>query len=241
MGDGVADDLDQRPLDRAQHIGVQADAAADADEDHLLAERLGAVAGCAFKLGEEVAGRHQAQLFGRLAQLAQFAVHLVDRGPQAALDAVEGVPQGLGGGVGAVDAGPGAARGQLLQQKVGQMLAAFHRLGRRPQAVEQGVGLRHPLQEGVHLGDVGADRAQALVHDLDRRGRRLGVFGHRRQGAQLAADVLQPRQHRVDPLARHRVLGLAIGRQLVLDRVAVVGDLALFDHPRRALEGVGQA
>ena len=76
-------------MNRLDDVGVEPDTAAARLECHLPGQSLSGVARHAFERDEKAAGRNQAEPFRALAQLVQFAVHLVDGGVEAALDAAD--------------------------------------------------------------------------------------------------------------------------------------------------------
>ena len=112
----------------------------------------------------------------------------------------------------------------------------------RRKPFKQRMRLRHAVEHRIHLGDVGAD-AFAARPRWRRPCRRAGVCAAvgRHQRDELAADLVEMRQNRVDLLARDAVRAIAERRQRVLDRVRPIGDLRLLDDAGGALERVGEA
>jgi hypothetical protein len=85
----VTDELNERALDCFDDVGVEPYVAAAARESHLLGERMAGIAHRPLERDEEATRRTQPQPFRGIAQLAQFAVHLIDARPEATLDSTK--------------------------------------------------------------------------------------------------------------------------------------------------------
>ena len=75
---GVANDLDQRPLKRIEHVRIEPNIGPGAFEGDLLGQRPGGIARHALQRREHALHRHQPQALGGLAQLPKFTIHLID-------------------------------------------------------------------------------------------------------------------------------------------------------------------
>jgi hypothetical protein len=166
------------------------------------------------------------------------------RTSQPALEVATGVQQ-IGGRAGGLLGAPVSTVGQAALQRVAQPL------GQLPDPLEAGQAAMQPDQSGLHLGhaveqlldlgDVGAQHARLLGGERAGAGRLAGGGRGRVQRGDPTIDLVDEGEHLVDAGARQGTAGLAMGCERVLQRVGVVRDLALPDHPGRALERVSQA
>ncbi len=193
---------------------------------------------------------------GGLAGLPQLAVDLVDRHVELALDTADAAAQIVGERIGMPRRGGlpqwlgPPARRQLFGHKVGEVLHLLNRTQRRAQAAEQCLRLRDIVEQGIQLGDVGADRTHRFLGGGAARRRGLGTspsccrlrIRRQIQPAHQPPDRFEMMQNGVDVVPRWRTFAhLAIGCQSLLDRVRAVGDLRLLDDPGGALQRVGEA
>ncbi len=245
MGDGIAHQLQQGALHHAEHGRIQPDIAAAAFEHHALAQRLRHVARAAFERTEQRRHRDQPQLLGGVAQLAQLALDTLRRRAQVLLDPMDGELQfpgqrarGLQRGVAGAPAP--APRRQLHLQPLGERARGGGVAATAPQLRDLGVRLRDAGQQGIHLGDIGAQAERRFVGPRPGRGGRLGIR-RGRQAGDAGCDLGESREHGLDAGTRYRGVRVAPRSECVLDTVCCIGDLGLPDHPGRPFERMRQA
>jgi hypothetical protein len=191
MGDGIADDLDQRRLDHAQDVGIEPYLAALALEHDLLRQAMRGVARHSFKYRKKRSDRNQTQPFSRIAKLMEFAVHLIDAGAKSDAESAEGPAQFLGDGKGPIHRlAPIPVRRQLRQQQIGQMPGLLQPVGHPAQPGKQRMGFRHAVKHRIQLRKIGPHTARAFFGSGPCR-RRRQVPARWRPPPQKAADLIQ--------------------------------------------------
>ena len=170
---GVADQLDQCALYRTEHMRIEAHLAASGHEFHLLAQGPRGVERGPFENGEQASHRHQTQPLGGVTELLQLTVHLVDGRSQAAFDRADLALQFVSDRVQPFRcAAMMPLDRQLGLQHFRQPLCLLQPAPGIAQPCQQPMGLRHPVENHVHLDDIGPDGPQGFVRVWFRRGER---------------------------------------------------------------------
>jgi len=132
---GIAHDLHQCALNRIEYLRVEPDVAAATAEGHQFRLRAGGVEYRALERREKVCCRNQSQPLCRFAQLAQFAIHLVDDRDERPVRRADFTPQFAGEEqrlIGVWSAITVTLTGRdLRHQKVGKLTDLLHTSQRR--------------------------------------------------------------------------------------------------------------
>ncbi len=178
----------------------------------------------------------------------QLTIHLIDDRAQIALDAAKPSAQLVGDRKSLVGGGDrmaavirGSGRHELRQQHVRQMPRLLDALRDIAQPVQQRVRLRHPVEHGIHFGDIGSDGARARQRARAGPASRSGAPSPGTSVTIRLLDLVEMLKNRIDLLACDAGGRIAERGQRALDRVRAIGDLRLLDDARRALERMGQA
>jgi len=231
VGDGVADQLDQRRLHRGEHLGVEPDFAPLRLEGRLETERLRDVAHRARQRHEEGLGRGQAQLLGGVSDFANLTFGLIDRTGELAIEGRQRAAQVVGERA-QPERRRAVARRELIRQEAGQVAGACDPAERAAHGSHLQSRLRHRVDQRVDLGHLATRHARDLFggraparfprrwhHRGLRRCRGRGVERRhrRRHGVEVGEQL-------IGALSRVRRDGLAQVGEQSFDGVGVLGD-----------------